>query len=92
MYLKEKGPSRRSRAQGSVGKEDSGEIRSQFIEQEPGPRGSPHEPQAPTGICVAPDAGLEVLAANTDCRFSSVVPWHDGHSGVEAPRVSHSNR
>ena len=92
MYLNETGAGRRPKAEGSDRKEDSGEIRNQFIEQAPGPRGSPHEPQAPTGICVASDAGLEVLAANTDCRFSSVVPWHDGHSGVEALRVSHSNR
>lgn len=92
MYLKEKATGRRPQVPGSDGKVDSGEIRNQFIEQEPGPRGSPHDPHAPTGISVAPDAALEVLAANTDCRFSSVVPWHDGHSGVEAPRVSHSNR
>jgi len=61
------------------------------MEQEPGPRGSPQDPQAPRGTCVAPVAGPELRAANTDCRFSSDVPWQEGHSGVAAPRVSHSN-
>jgi hypothetical protein len=67
--------------------------RNQFIEQDPGPRGSPQDPQAPpSGICVGPAAVADVLAANTDWRFSKSVPWQDGHSGVAAPRVSHSNR
>ena len=64
----------------------------QLSEQEPGPRGSPHVPQPPIGTCVAPEDGDAERAAKTDCRFSSSVPRHDGHSGVADPRVSHSNR
>jgi hypothetical protein len=38
----------------------------QLIEQEPGPRGSPHDPQGPIGTWVAPAAGPDVRAAKTD--------------------------
>ena len=42
--------------------------RDQLIEQDPGPRGSPHVPHAPTaGIADADDPPL-VCAANTDRR------------------------
>ena len=84
---------RTSRSRGRQGRAAGAPpARGQFIEQEPGPRGSPHDPQGPRGCCVAPEAGPEVRAANTDWRFSSSVPWQDGHAGVAAPRVSHSNR
>jgi len=55
----------------------------QFIEQDPGPRGSPHAPHAP------PDAGNGaasllapfVLTANTERSFCRFTLWHDGQLG-----------
>ena len=43
------------------------------------------------GTWVAPDGAPAVRAANVDWRRSSVVPWHDGHSGVSLPRSRNSN-
>jgi len=61
---------------------------SQFKEQAPGPRGSPHVPHPP-GIG-ADD--FEVLAetANTESCLSSDRPWHPGHTGgrLAVTRVS----
>jgi hypothetical protein len=54
-----------------------------LIEQEPGPRGSPHEPQAPAdpwngeGLLFPP----AVLTAKTDSNFRRFALWHDGQLG-----------
>jgi hypothetical protein len=42
----------------------------QFIEQDPGPRGSPHDPQAPIGgNGAASRLVLPALTANTESSF-----------------------
>jgi hypothetical protein len=54
----------------------------QFMEQEPGPRGSPHVPQAPAGAAAnAEGAGAFELTANTDSCFSSSALAHEGQLG-----------
>jgi hypothetical protein len=51
----------------------------QCIEQEPGPRGSPHDPQTPLSIR---ESVLEpVLTAKTDSCFSRASPWQAGQAG-----------
>jgi hypothetical protein len=62
------------------------------MEQEPGPRGSPHEPHGPIGTCVSADDALAARAANVECRRSRDVPRQEGHSGVSLARDSHSKR
>jgi hypothetical protein len=64
----------------------------QFMEQAPGPRGSPHCPQPPAdGIRVAA-APWPVCAAKAENCRSSALLWHDGHDGVSAPRTRVSKR
>ena len=52
--------------------------------QAPGPRGSPHDPQALIGRSHAPAdlAGVLDCAAKTDISFCSSAPLHDGQEGV----------
>ena len=55
----------------------------QFIEQDPGPRGSPQVPQAPifgSGYFIGELCPTRV--AKADSFRSSVVAWQAGHSGV----------
>lgn len=62
--------------------------------QEPGPRGSPHDPQALIGRSHPPDdlAGVLDCAANTDISFCSSAPLHAGHAGDWLSRVRYSKR
>lgn len=62
----------------------------QFIEQEPGPLGSPHEPQAPGPLEPAQSA-VAPTPKDENC-FCSLVALQDGHAGVAEPRTSASNR
>lgn len=58
----------------------------QFIsprEHAPGPRGSPHDPQAPLGDAEADDPFADT--AKTDSCGSSLVVWHLGHSAFSLP-------
>jgi hypothetical protein len=53
------------------------------IEQAPGPRGSPHDPQAPAGL-----AELDALfaeTAKTESCGSNFLVWHLGHSALSLP-------
>jgi hypothetical protein len=64
----------------------------QFIEHEPAPRGSPHDPQ---GDGEAERNAVEpppVLTAKVDSSRASAWLPHVGHAGVSAPRNSASNR
>ena len=51
--------------------------------QEPGPRGSPHDPQALIGRSQFPAdlAGVLDCAAKTDISFCSSAPLHAGQAG-----------
>ena len=62
--------------------------------QEPGPRGSPHDPHGLIGRSQFPAdlAGVLDCAANTDISFCSSAPLHDGHEGVWLSRVRNSKR
>ena len=62
--------------------------------QAPGPRGSPHDPQALIGRSQFPAdlAGVLDCAAKTDISFCSSAPLHDGHDGVWLSRVRYSKR
>ena len=62
--------------------------------QAPGPRGSPHDPQALIGRSHPPDdlAGVLDCAANTDISFCSSAPLHAGHAGDWLSRVKYSKR
>jgi hypothetical protein len=67
-------------------------IPDQFMEQAPGPRGSPHRPH-PTGsdrwgVALAPP----VCAANAESRRSSVVAPQEGQARGASPRTSSSHR
>src|SRR5262245_41721065 len=62
----------------------------QFRLQLPGPRGSPHVPQGPTGAGVA-DLVLDT-AAKTDHCFSSPRLLHSGQNGWRSPVTKVSNR
>jgi hypothetical protein len=55
------------------------EYSGQCIEQEPGPRGSPHDPQGPMPIRESV-FGL-VLTAKTESCFSRASPWQAGQVG-----------
>lgn len=64
----------------------------QFIEQEPGPRGSPQWPQPPLiGTSDTDDAPPALRAANTDWRFWSFGLSQDGHMGAWPLRTRASN-
>jgi len=62
--------------------------------QAPGPRGSPHDPQALIGRSQFPAdlAGVLDWAAKTDINFCSSAPLHDGQDGDWLSRVRYSNR
>ena len=60
--------------------------------QAPGPRGSPHDPQALIGRSENDLAGLLDCAAKTDISFCSSAPLHDGHEGDWLSRVRYSKR
>jgi hypothetical protein len=60
----------------------------QFLEQAPGPRGSPQAPQAAMGMASAADPSPFTPAANTDSCFSRDVLLHEGHSTVVDARTS----
>jgi len=62
----------------------------QFIEQAPGPRGSPQLPHPPAGA-LARAGAAPACAANTDCLRSRVLLWQAGHSGVSDERTNTSN-
>lgn len=63
----------------------------QFIEQAPGPRGSPQEPQGP-GASRAAALELPEWAEKTESCRSSLLLLHEGHWGVSPePRTSVSN-
>ena len=61
----------------------------QFSEQDPGPRGSPHEPQGAGAALRDGDDGV-VLTAKTDNCLSSSVLVQDGQIGVRSARVRNS--
>jgi hypothetical protein len=56
----------------------------QFMEQAPGPRGSPHDPQGPDDGEGDEDDPLADTAKNESCGASLVV-WHFGHSAFSFP-------
>jgi hypothetical protein len=58
-------------------------------EQDPGPRGSPQEPQAP--VDDEADEPLFVLTANTESCAASLLLWHLGHSAFCLPYTRASN-
>src|SRR5258706_2127564 len=65
----------------------------QLIEQDPGPRGSPHDPHAPVDAgngAGSPFPAL-VLTAKTDSSFCRFAPSHDGQLGDWPSRVRYSN-
>lgn len=62
---------------------------SQFIEQEPGPRGSPQLPQGPTEGAVLDDSFDR--AANTESCGANFLLRHFGHSAFWLPMTSTSN-
>ena len=53
-------------------------------EHDPGPRGSPQEPQAPVDRAGAAEVPL-ALTANTESCGASLLPWHLGHSAFWSP-------
>jgi len=69
----------------------NGVDRVQFIEQDPGPRGSPQDPQGPI------DSFADIVeppfapTAKADRRLRSSSLSHDGHDGVWPARVRYSN-
>lgn len=64
--------------------------RGQFIEQAPGPRGSPQDPQAPDPLVLA-QSELAPTPKGENC-FCSFVALHDGQAGVVEPCTIASNR
>ena len=62
----------------------------QFIEQEPGPRGSPQVPQGPGPLDVAQSAVAPT--PNGENCFCSLVALQDGQAGMVEPCTSSSNR
>jgi hypothetical protein len=59
----------------------------QFSAQDPGPRGSPQLPQAPTGAASSPDPAV----AKTESFFATSVEWQLGQPGTVFERTSISN-
>jgi len=59
------------------------------MEQEPGPRGSPQEPHAPTELAEA-DV-LFVATAKTESLGARVLLWHLGQDAFSSPKISISN-
>ena len=64
----------------------------QFIEQEPGPRGSPHRPQADGPNCAGAALPEDAPTAKTESCFSSSWLAHDGQAGFVEPCTMASNR
>ena len=63
------------------------------MEQEPGPRGSPHEPQAPDEGAESPEEETEPdVTAKTDSCLSSSALAQEGQLGDCPARVRYSNR
>lgn len=62
----------------------------QFMEQEPGPRGSPQVPQEPDPLDVAQLAVAPTPKAE-NC-FASLVALHFGQAATVEPCTSNSNR
>src|SRR5690349_5033125 len=58
------------------------------MEQAPGPRGSPHDPQAP-GEAEAGELPF-ALTANTESCGASFTLWHLGHCAFSAPYTNAS--
>src|SRR6266700_7661652 len=58
---------------------------SQFMEHEPGPRGSPQLPQDPPGALVW--RGFSPPTAKVESCCSSCLPSHLGHAGFCCPRT-----
>jgi hypothetical protein len=67
-----------------------GNSRESIHEQEPGPRGSPHDPHAPELLELAQSAFAPT--PNEENCFCSFVALHDGQAGVVEPCTSASNR
>jgi len=61
-----------------------------LIEQDPGPRGSPHMPHAPVGVADRSDDDPLALTAKTDNCFSSSALAQRGHCGITPSRVRNS--
>ena len=64
-------------------------MRAQFIEQEPGPRGSPHDAAGAVGRSrIADDdlAGVLDCAANTDISFCRSAPLQPGSGRLAVAR------
>jgi hypothetical protein len=55
------------------------------MEHEPGPRGSPHDPQAPRGDGDGEDDELFADTAKTESCGASFFAWHFGHSAFCLP-------
>jgi hypothetical protein len=64
----------------------------QFIEQEPGPRGSPQRPHAPACVPSNVFSPLPPDTAKTESSFCRSAPLHDGHVGDCPARVKYSKR
>jgi hypothetical protein len=64
------------------------------IEQAPGPRGSPHDPQPPDGPAdSANDPELRLPAtANTESCGANCLLWHFGQDAFWLPKIRASNR
>ena len=65
--------------------------RAQFIEQDPGPRGSPHDPQGPIDSFAEKAAPPLAPTAKAERRFRKSSLSQDGHDGVWSARVRYSN-
>ncbi len=74
-----------SRAAESLNQSRSG------MEQAPGPRGSPHEPQAPEAAADSPEE-LRVDTAKTESCGAKCLPWHLGQAAFWLPKIRASNR
>ena len=59
------------------------------MEQAPGPRGSPQDPQGPAD---GTDADAPFAAtANTDSLAVRLLPWHFGQEALSSPKTRASN-
>jgi hypothetical protein len=61
------------------------------MEQAPGPRGSPHDPQDPVGMAGWEDPPLFADTAKTESWGCSFLLWHFGHSAFCCPKTKASN-
>ncbi len=74
---------------GEHSREEERREKRQFVEQEPGPRGSPQLPQDP-GDASEAAAPFPLLTAKTESCFSSFTLSHDGHRGVSSEELNTS--